>query len=72
MNMYEGYHFWGMHLFWWFLWVVFLFWVFATPYRIPGQRRKSESPIDVLDHRLASGTITNEEYIEKKKHLTSK
>ncbi|MEO8086537.1 MAG: SHOCT domain-containing protein, partial [Bacteroidota bacterium] len=29
---YEGYHFWGMHLTWWFIWLVLLFWIFATPY----------------------------------------
>jgi putative membrane protein len=59
-------YFWGMHLVWWFVWVLFLVWVFAIPYDIPGQRRKKDSPLDILQNRLASGLITTEEYKEKK------
>ena len=69
--MYDGYHFGGMHLIWWFIWVMFLFWIFATPYDIPGQQKKKDSPLDILRKRLASGQITNEEYLEKKKILES-
>ncbi|MDQ2864138.1 MAG: SHOCT domain-containing protein, partial [Bacteroidota bacterium] len=29
---YDGYHFFGMHLVWWFIWMIFIFWIFATPY----------------------------------------
>ncbi|MFT7233129.1 MAG: putative membrane protein [Cyclobacteriaceae bacterium] len=69
MDMYEGYHFYGMHLFWWFIWVVLLFWIFALPYNIPGQRSKKETPLDLLNKRLASGQISKEEYLEKKELL---
>lgn len=69
MNMYDGYHFWGMHLIWWFIWLIFLFWIFATPYNIPFQQKKMESPLDILQKRFASGQITYEEYQEKKKIL---
>ncbi len=65
---YDGYHFWGMHLIWWFVWLSLLFWIFAIPYDIPGQRR-SDSPFDILRKRFASGQMTNEEYQEKKKIL---
>ncbi|WP_394990763.1 SHOCT domain-containing protein [Emticicia sp.] len=71
MEMYNGYHFWGMHFIWWFFWAVMLFWIFATPYNIPGQRRKKDSPLDILKKRLASGQITNEEYQQKKTMLES-
>ena len=65
---YDGYHFGGMHLFWWFAWLLFIFWIFATPYSMMGYRMlKTESPIDVLKRRLATGEINNEEYHEKKK-----
>ena len=37
---YNNYEFWGMHFGWWILWVVFLLWIFATPYNIPGQKTK--------------------------------
>ncbi len=66
---YDGYHFWGMHLFWWIIWGILLFTIFVTPYDIPGQRNKKDSPLDILQKRFASGQITNEEYVEKKKML---
>ncbi|WP_317898080.1 SHOCT domain-containing protein [Aurantibacillus circumpalustris] len=69
--MHEGYHFWGMHLIWWFIWLIILFWIFATPYNIPGQRLKRDSPLDKLKNSLASGEIENQEYREKK-HLLGK
>ncbi|TKK66307.1 SHOCT domain-containing protein [Ilyomonas limi] len=65
----NNYQFWGMHLFWWLVWMILIFWIFATPYDIPGQRKKKESPLDILQKRFASGQITTEEYQEKKKIL---
>lgn len=65
----SGYQFWGMHLIWWFAWIILLFWIFATPYNIPGQRKKNDSTFDILQKRFASGHITNDEYQEKKKML---
>lgn len=69
MMQYEHYQFWGMHFIWWILWLVLLFWIFATPYNIPGQRAKKESPLDILKRRFASGEIDKEEYLEKKKMI---
>lgn len=69
MYMHEGYHFVGMHFFWWFVWIMFILWIFATPYYVPFQEKKKNSPFDILKNRLASGQITNEEYQEKKKIL---
>jgi putative membrane protein len=51
MDMYEGYHFGGMHLVWWIIWAILLFWVFALPYRVPGQRMKTETPLTILKKR---------------------
>jgi putative membrane protein len=67
MMYYYNYQFWGMHLIWWFIWCIFLFWIFALPYDIPGQRAKKNTPLDILKKRYASGEITKEEYQEKKK-----
>ncbi|MEO7530229.1 MAG: SHOCT domain-containing protein [Sediminibacterium sp.] len=66
MHMYEGYHFWGMHLIWWFVWVGFILWIFATPYDLPGKRKKTESPLDILQKRFAAGQLTKENYQELK------
>jgi putative membrane protein len=64
--MYDGYHFWGMHLIWWFIWVILLFWIFFTPYDVRGKRKRSDSALDILQRRFASGEITKEEYEERK------
>lgn len=64
---YENYHFWGMHLVWWFVWGILIFWIFATPYDIPGQRAKKDSPLDILKKRFASGQISREEFQQNKK-----
>ena len=48
-----------------------IFWIFATPYNIPGQRMKNDSPLDILRKRFAAGEINNDEYQEKKKILES-
>lgn len=66
---YDGHHFWGMHWFWWILWLIFIFWIFVIPYDIPGQRKKKDSPLDILKRRFAAGEINKEEYEEKKSIL---
>jgi putative membrane protein len=57
----------GMNFVWWIVWAIMIFWIFATPYNIPGQRTRKESALDILQKRFASGAINNEEYQEKKK-----
>ena len=65
--MFYNTYYWGMGLIWWFVWIIMLVWIFAVPYNIPGQRYKKDSPLDILQMRLASGQITNVEYQELKK-----
>ncbi|MEQ9261880.1 MAG: SHOCT domain-containing protein [Owenweeksia sp.] len=71
MHLYEG-HFWGMHFIWWIVWLVFIFWIFLTPWDVPGQRTKKETPLDILKKRLASGEINTHEFEERKKLLENK
>ena len=66
---YEGQQFWGMHLIRWVIWMILLFWIFATPYSIPGQRAKKASPLDVLKMRFATGEIDSSEFEERKNIL---
>lgn len=63
---YDGYGFWGMHLIWWLIWLVLLFWIFATPFDVPGQRKKKDTPLEILQKRFAAGEISKEEYQESK------
>lgn len=67
--MHNGHHFWGMHLLWWLFWVIMIIWIFVTPYDIPGQRTRNETPLSILKKRFAKGEITKAEFEEKKKFL---
>ena len=67
--MHHGYHFGGMHFFWWIFWIIIVIWIFVTPYNLPGQRTKTETPLEILKKRFAKGEITKEEFDEKKKFL---
>ena len=66
--MYTSYYR-GMHWVWWFVWIMLLFWIFAIPYNIPGQRNRKDSPLDILQRRFALGEITADEYQERKQIL---
>ena len=66
---FEYHHFWGMHLFWWIVWGIFIFWIFATPYDVPGQRKKKDSPLDILEKRFAAGEIDIEVFERRKEQL---
>ena len=63
----EHEHYWGMHWIWWILWIILLIWIFLTPWDIPGQRKKKDSPLHILQKRYAAGEINTEEYEERKK-----
>jgi len=66
---YEGYHFWGMHLIWWFVWAMFLLWIFSTPFNLPVWRMKNDSPLYLLKKQVATGEITTAEFEEGRKFL---
>ena len=69
--MYYENYFWGMDIIWWLIWMIMIFWIFVTPYDIPGQRKKKDAPLDILQKRFAAGQITNDEYQERKAILTA-
>ena len=62
-------YYWGMNAIWWIVWVVLLFWIFVIPFDVPGQRRRRDSPLEILKKRCASGQITKEEFLTQKELL---
>jgi len=67
--MHWGYNFWGMHLIWWVVWVMLLVWIFLTPWDVPGQKKKPDSPMEILKKRYARGEINKEQYEEMRGNL---
>lgn len=68
MHYFESYY-WGMHFIWWVIWILLLLWIFVTPYDIPGQKNKRDTPLDILKRRFANGEISKEEFEEHRKVL---
>ena len=67
--MFYSNYYWGMNVVWWLVWMVLMFWIFASPYDVPGQRKKKDSVMNILQQRYASGQMTTEEYKERKRVL---
>ncbi|WNH10314.1 SHOCT domain-containing protein [Thalassobellus suaedae] len=70
MHDFHG-HFWGMHFIWWAVWIILIIWIFASPFKIPYQSSKKDSPLDILKKRFAKGEISKEEFLEAKKALNA-
>lgn len=72
MEFYEGYHFWGMHIWWWVFWIVLVIVAIyswrSKPRDLPGDA----SPLEILQRRYVNGEISREEYEEKKAVLEEK
>ncbi len=70
-------HYWGMHLFWWFLWIAIIISFFSFLIPVPRKRMRMITalgssrgmPLDVLQRRYAAGEITQQEYEERKQVL---
>lgn len=62
-----GYHYWGMHLFWWIFWIALLFFIFFTP---AGKKKSSKSSLlHTLRRTYAEGKISTQEFEERKRIL---
>ena len=64
----NGFFMGGMHGFWWIFWIalisVLVFYGWGRPSE--QRRRPRETPLEVLQRRLASGEISPEQYEERK------
>ncbi len=65
---YDGWSFWGMHLFWWLFWIALIVAFFALIEPVPRGRRR-ETPLEILQRRYAAGEIGEKEYEERKRTL---
>ncbi len=63
--IYENYY-WGMNFIWWIIWGIILFWIFALPYDIPGQRYSKETALSILKRRFAAGQLNEDQYQARK------
>ena len=72
MHMFSGggYMMGGMHGLWWIFWIVLIgiLVFYGWDRRGEGRQRPRETPLEVLQRRLASGELSPEEY-EKRKAL---
>lgn len=63
-----GWWFWGMHAFWWLFWIgaiaAFVWLLTAAP-----RGRPRETPLQILQRRLAAGEISEQEYEARKRTL---
>ncbi len=69
--MFYEYHFFGMHMLWWMFWIFLLFVLFGWFEPVPKKRIRRDTPLDILQRKLAAGEITIDDYNEKKRILES-
>lgn len=59
--------FWGLHTFWWLLWLALIAaLLYPLALHLRGRR---ETPLQLLQRRYAAGEISTEEYEERKARL---
>ncbi len=61
----------GMHMIWWFFWIILLvsFFSFLTPVPRKKARLNRLSPLDILQRRYAACEIKTQDYEERKTRL---
>jgi putative membrane protein len=59
---------WGMHVLWWLFWVPIVMVLIVLTLTL-WRRGARNSPLDILQRRYASGDISTEEYLTRKKQL---
>lgn len=68
MHFYEAGWFWGMHIFWWFFWILMIVLFFWRITSVP-RHGVRETPLEILQRRYAAGDFSSEEYEERKAKL---
>jgi putative membrane protein len=65
---FDGWGFFGMHVFWWLFWIVLILALFGLFEPVP-RRKVRETPLQVLQRRYAAGELSTQEYEERKARL---
>ncbi len=65
---FDGWGFFGMHVFWWLFWVVLILAFFSLLTPVPRHKAR-ETPLQILQRRYAAGEISTQEYEERKQRL---
>lgn len=68
--MYWGYHYWGMHLFWWIFWFALIMILVGTGWPKSRLGNHHDRAIEALRERYASGEIDEAEYRDRLAVLT--
>lgn len=68
MMYFDGWGFFGMHVFWWLFWILLIlaFFLLLTP--VPRHKAR-ETPLQILQRRYAAGELSTQEYEERKARL---
>ncbi|MEW6681482.1 MAG: SHOCT domain-containing protein [Nitrospirota bacterium] len=65
---FDGWGFFGMHVFWWLFWIVLILAFFSLLTPVPRHRAR-ETPLQILQRRYAAGELSTQEYEERKARL---
>jgi putative membrane protein len=68
MMHFDGWGFFGMHVFWWLFWIVLILAFFSLLTPVPRHRAR-ETPLQILQRRYAAGELSTQEYEERKARL---
>ena len=63
----DGWSFFGMHVIWWFVWILILTTAFAAFTSVPKRdQRAGVRALDILRRRYAAGQMSLEDYEQRK------
>lgn len=65
----NNWHYFGMHRFWWLFWVFVLIVIFLVLKPYLKVKNGKDSALEILSRKYASGEISKEEFVERKKIL---
>ncbi len=65
---FDGWGFFGMHVFWWLFWIILILALFGLFEPVPRGKGR-QTPLQILQRRYAAGEISTQEYEERKQRI---